>query len=170
MFLEIVIKTAIVHTLTYFVVGATAFTVFNYRATLEHPANNMRTADDPLVRAGVLFQPLRGIIFGVVLYFLRSVVFSAGWSGWLVAWAVFVGVGIIGTFAPAGGSVEGFIYLKSGGRSNWGGLVEICTQSFLLSFITWYWVVNPSTWLSSVLGVLFAAAILFPVFGLLAKR
>ena len=168
MFLEIVIKTAIVHTLTYFVVGVTAFTVFNYAATLAHPANNMKPPDDPLVRAATLFQPIRGIIFGVILYLLRGVVFFGGWSGWLIVWIMFVGIGIIGTFAPTRSSIEGFIFLKSSEGTNWGGLVEILLQSLLLSFVTWYWVVHPEdVWLSWVLGILFVLTISASTFGLL---
>ena len=167
---EILLKTAIVHTLTYFIVGATAFFVFNYKATLEHPANNMRSATDPLVRAGVLFQPLRGILFGIVFYLLRDVLFFRP-NGWFVMWIMLVAVGILSTFAPAASSIEGFIYLKSSEGVNWGGLVEILIQSFSLSIISFYWIIHPKlTWLTWLLGILFIVAMALSTLGLLVNR
>ena len=168
-FWEIIIKTTLVHTLTYFVVGLAAFYLFNYKATLQHPANNMKSATDPMVRAGVLFQPLRGILFGVVFYLLRDILFSRP-DGWLVIWVTLVVVGIFSTFAPAGSSIEGFIYLKSGGGVNRGGLVEILIQSLLLSTMTYYWITHPElTWLTWLFGVSFVVAMAVPTFGLLKR-
>jgi len=168
-FLTIVLKTTVVHTLTYFLVGFIAFTLFNYTATLSHPDNNFRPATDPLVRAGVLFQPIRGILFGVVFYLLRGVVFQT--NGWLILWATLVIVGILSTFAPAGYSIEGLIYLKRGSGANPGGLVEILLQSFLLSVTTYYWVTHPGiVWLNWLIGILFVIALLLPVLGLVAGR
>lgn len=163
----IIIKTAVVHTLTYFLVGVSAFTLFKYAAALSRSDNNFRPATDPLVRAGILFQPIRGILFGIVFYLLRDVLFQT--NGWLIIWIMLVIVGILSTFAPAGFSIEGFIYLKQVSITKWGGLVEILTQSFLLSVITYYWVNHPENILLNwLLGILFVIALLLPLVGLLA--
>ncbi|HUO55895.1 MAG TPA: hypothetical protein VMU27_00445 [Candidatus Paceibacterota bacterium] len=168
-FWVIVAKAAIVHTLTYFLVGFSAFNLFNYAATLSHPDTNFRPANDPLVRAGALFQPIRGILFGVIFYLLRSVIFQA--NGWIILWAMLVILGIFSTFAPAGYSIEGLIYLKRGAGANWGGLVEILLQSFLLSTVTYYWVTHPgATWLDWLIGILFVVSLLLPLLGLVASR
>jgi len=68
----IVAKTTVIHTLTYFAIGLIAFALFNYSARFADPALSsfMRGADDPLVQAGVLFQPIRGALFGFVFYLL----------------------------------------------------------------------------------------------------
>ena len=139
MFWEIIIKTAIVHTLTYFIVGFAAFTIFNYSATLSHAKTNMRPATDLRVRAGVLFQPIRGVLFGIILFLLRDILIAQS-NGWLITWLMFVIVGILGTFAPAASSLEGLIYLKPGIGTNWGGLIEILTQSFYCRGETWNFV------------------------------
>jgi len=170
MLFSIAIRAAIVHTVTYFLVGMVAYNLFHYQATLANPSNNYRPATDPLVRAGVLFQPIRGLLFGIVFYLLRSVLFQQS-TGWLITWVMLVAVGIFSTFAPAGGSIEGFIYFKPTSGRNWGGLAEILTQSFLLSVVTYVWVNNPSNiWMNWVLGILFGVALLLPAFGLLASR
>jgi hypothetical protein len=170
MFWNIVIKTAVVHTFTYFLVGFTAFTIFKYATSLSHPKSYMRPATDPLVRAGVFFQPIRGVLFGLVFYLLKVVLFQAA-NGWLIMWVMLVVVGILSTFAPAASSIEGFVYMKPGLGTNWGGMVEVLTQSLLLSIITCFWVNHPEiALLNWVLGTLFAISILLPLLGLLAGK
>ena len=167
---EIIIKTAMVHTFTYFAVGACAFFLFDYSARHASPvlSSFMRQSDDPLVRAGPLFQPLRGILFGFIFYLHRDVFFLRS-NGWLVMWATLVVIGILSTFAPAPGSIEGFIYTKlKPSKSGLVGMLEVLTQSLLLSVITYYWVNHPElAWLSWVFGILFAVALILPAIGLL---
>ncbi len=170
--LGIVAKTVVVHTLTYFIVGFTAFRLFNYSAKFSDPALSsiMRRTDDPLVQAGVLFQPIRGILFGIVFYLLREVLFQQS-SGWLIMWIMLVVVGIISTFGPTPGSIEGLIYTRRSFRGLWGGLIEVLSQSFLLSTITYYWVNYPEqAWLTWTLEILFVIALILPALGLLARH
>jgi hypothetical protein len=69
-------------------------------------------------------------------------------------------VGILSTFGPAPSSIEGLIYTKLSFKGLWGGLVEVLTQSLLLSVITYYWVTHPEKrWLNWVLGILFVIAL-----------
>ena len=168
----IVARTAVVHTLTYFAVGLTAFRLFNYSTKFTDPALSsvMRQTDEPLVQAGVLFQPIRGVLFGLVFYLLRDVLFRQS-NGWLIMWITLVVIGILSTFGPARGSIEGLIYTRVSFRGLWGGLVEVLSQSFLLSTITYYWVNNPEKiWLTWTLGILFIIALTLPALGLLAHH
>jgi len=166
-------KTVVVHTLTYFVVGLIAFSLFKYSERFADPALSsfMRPTDDPLVRAGVLFQPIRGALFGLVFYLLRDVLFRQN-NGWLIMWITLVVIGIISTFGTATSSIEGFIYTKlSYKKGLWGGLIEVLSQSFLLSVVTYYWVNHPGTvWINWVLVILFLIALILPALGLLARR
>ncbi|AKB82808.1 hypothetical protein MSBR3_2230 [Methanosarcina barkeri 3] len=131
----------------------------------------MRQSDDPLVRAGPLFQPIRGILFGFIFYLLRDVFFLEN-NGWLVMWATLVVIGIVSTFAPAPGSIEGFIYTKlTPSKSGIGGMIEVLTQSFLLSALSYYWVKHPElSWLNWALGTLFLISMALPVLGFLASK
>jgi hypothetical protein len=45
----------------------------------------MRQTDEPIVMAGPLFQPIRGLLFAVAFYPLRSVLFGRK-NGWLAMW------------------------------------------------------------------------------------
>jgi len=166
----IIFKTIIVHTLTYFIVGLLAYRFFNYKTFIADSASNMRPTTHPFVRAGVLFQPIRGFLFGIVFYLLSNVLFLQA-NGWLIMWVMLVVVGIFSPFAPAPASIEGFIYTQTHKGKSWLGLLEILLQSFLLSFITYYWVNHPTYFLLSwMLSVIFILALVLPIIGLLIVR
>jgi hypothetical protein len=85
-------------------------------------------------------------------------------------WISLVVIGIISTFGTAPGSIESLIYTKASFNSLWVGEIEVLSQSFLLSILTWYWVThNEKRWLKWVLGILFCIALLLPALGLLAR-
>lgn len=168
-FWEISLKSIVVHTLTYFIVGILASNLFDYASLFAEPGYSgfMRQLDDPWVTAGPLFQPLRGVLFGVVFYLLQDVLFARK-NGWLVCWTTLVVVGIFSTFGPAPGSIEGMLYTTFPVTRQLGGLVEVLVQSLLLSVVLFYWVNHPEKrWLNWLLGVLFAIAMLLPAVGLL---
>jgi len=166
---ELVVKAAIVHTGTYFVAGFIALNLFNYAGRFADEGLRllMRPVGDPWVTAGLLFQPLRGALFGLCFYAIRSVAFAAP-RGWLTMWLLLVVVGIIAPFGPAPGSIEGLIYtrLPLSAQLN-PGFVEVLAQSLLLSLGLFYWVRLPSNrWLGWGLSLLAAAAILASLAGL----
>lgn len=164
------IKTIVVHTTTYFIMGILAFNLLNYTQALSSGslACFMRPANDPLVTVGVLFQPIRGLIFALAFYPLREVMFGRK-KGWLIMWWTLIALGILSTFAPAPASIEGMIYTTLG-LPTIRNYFEIVSQAFLLSGILYYWVNHPEKkWLNWVLGILFGMVILLPVLGLLTR-
>jgi hypothetical protein len=169
---EVVIKTMVTHTVTYFLLGLATFWCFDYSRKLAEPGvrSLMRQTDDPLVMAGPLFQPIRGLLFGLAFYLLREPLFGPR-KGWLVLWLVLVVVGILGTFGPAPGSVEGMIYTTLPLRFHLESLPEIVVQALALAALLWYWVNHSAKrWLTWVLGAAFVAVLLLPALGLLAGR
>jgi hypothetical protein len=170
-FSQLTIKTIVVHTVTYFVMGVFALVVFDYAALNAQPdmAGLMRQTTDPLVMAGPLFQPLRGFVFALVIYPLRPVVFTKQ-HGWLVLWWILVGLGIVATFGPAPGSIEGMIYTVVPIRHQLNGLLEVVPQALLLALGVVYWVNHPEKrWFTWLMGTAFAAVILLSIAGLLAR-
>jgi hypothetical protein len=81
----IITRTLIVHTITYFIAGLIVFSVFNYSVSLSEPglSSLMRPLDDSLVQAGVLFQPIRGVLFGAVFFLLTDSIFKKR-QGWIM--------------------------------------------------------------------------------------
>lgn len=164
-------KTVVVHTVTYFLAGLVAMTLFDYARVFaeEGLRGFMRGTDEPLVMAGPLFQPLRGVLFALAFYPLRGVLFGKA-RGWLVTWLMLVTVGIFSTFGPAPGSLEGFIYTTVPVGRQLGGLIEVLAQSCLLSWVLYAWVNHPGNrWLTWGLNVAFAVVMLLPTLGLLAR-
>jgi hypothetical protein len=168
-FWELVAKTVVTHTVTYFLVGLLAFVSLDYARKFTETDLQllMRQTGDPMVMAGPLFQPIRGFLFGVVLYPLREALFNKK-RGWLVLWGVLVIVGVLGTFGPAPGSLEGMIYTKLSLRTQLEVLPEILVQPLLLSVILCYWVRYPKRWMHWCLAILFILVLFFPTLGLLA--
>jgi hypothetical protein len=163
------LKTVVVHTISYFAAGILAYTLGGYEKTFSEPPLSyfMRPTSDPLVTAGPLFQPIRGVIFASALYPLRSVLFAQR-RGWLILWWLLLALGVLSTFGPSPGSVEGMIYTTIPPLQQILGLWEVLLQSLLFSVILFYWVNHPEKkWLSWTLGIAFSIVIILPVLGLL---
>jgi hypothetical protein len=131
-FVPLALKTIAVHTITYFIIGALAALVFSYETRYAEPALRayMRQFDSPWLLVGPLLQPLRGLLFAVVFYLLRNALFGKQ-RGWLIMWAMLAILGILNTFGPTPGSVEGVLYTQLPLSTHLWGLPEVLIQSLL---------------------------------------
>ncbi|KAA3642943.1 MAG: hypothetical protein DWQ07_20690 [Chloroflexi bacterium] len=167
-FFGLSVKTIVVHTLTYFLVGLIASTVFNYAElfTQTQLSSFMRPVEEPIVALGPALQFIRGILFATAFYPLREILFGRK-NGWLFIWLLLVTLGILSTFGPSPGSVEGVIYTTLPIAEQFsGGFLEVLTQSFLLSAVLFYWVNNPDKrWLNWLLWILYALVLFMSVAG-----
>jgi len=169
-FSSIVIKTTLVHTVTYFLIGLLSFLFLDYSARYTDPAVAvaLRQIDHPLVTAGPLFQVLRGFLFGFAFYALRDVIFPKP-RGWLTLWLVLLIVGIFSPFSSAPGSIEGVVYSTLPMWFHIISLPELIIQSFLLAFLTHHVVNHPEKrWLSILFGILFGIIVLLALLGILS--
>jgi len=163
-------KTIVSHSLTYFIMGALAAHFLNYAAEMARPESGMRPFTSPWVMAGPLFQPLRGLVFALVFYPLRECLFGRK-NGWLLMGWMLIALGILSTFGPASGSIEGLIYTPVPIRSQLRGWWEVVSQALLLSALLCYWVNHPEKkWLNWLLGILFFIAMALLVVGLLVRH
>lgn len=164
------LKAIAAHTITYFVVGWIAFTIFDYATQFAETdlRTFMRQTDDPMVALGPALQPIRGILFALAFYPLREILFRRR-NGWLITWWLLISLGILSTFGPAIGSIEGIIYTTLPfGEQFSGGTLEILTQSLLFSALLFYWVNHPEKrWMNWLLGAVFVLMILMSVMGFL---
>ena len=89
-FWEIALKTMVIHTVTYFIMGLLAFFIFAYSTQYAETSLRllMRQTTDPLVMAGPLFQPIQGVLFGITFYLLREVLFGKK-KGLIGFWVLF---------------------------------------------------------------------------------
>jgi len=167
--LELAVKTIVVHTVTYFAIGGLAFYLLDYAAVLSRPdmASWMRQPTDPILIAGPLFQPIRGVVFALAIYPVQGM-FWGRQHGWLLLWWMLLALGIISTFGPAPGSLEGLVYTRIPILNQLLDLREVVVQSLLLASGLAYWVNHPqSRWLTWVMAVAFVVVLLMPIAGLL---
>ena len=169
-FTSITLKTAAVHTVTYFFVGVLSFLLLDYTSKYADPAvaNFLRQTDHPLVAAGPFFQILRGLLFGITFHALRESIFPHR-HGWLTLWVVLVIVGILSPFGAAPSSIEGMIYTVLPAWFHLINFPEIFIQSGLLAFIAHSWIRHPEMkWLNWSLGILTVAVVLLSLLGALS--
>jgi hypothetical protein len=171
-FLELTAKTVVVHTVTYFCVGAGAFFLLDYSALYSRPdlAGFMRQTTDPMVMAGPLFQPIRGAVFALAIYPLRKAFFERK-NGWLLLWWVLVALGIISTFGPAPGSIEGLVYTRISLFHQLVGLPEVIIQALALASGVAYWVNHRSNrWFAWTMCAAFVVVLLLTIGGLVSTQ
>jgi hypothetical protein len=169
-FLGLAAKTIVCHTITYIIMGFLAAYFLNYAAVLSHPNSLMRPITDPWVMAGPLFQPLRGLIFALVFYPLREILFGKKYGWLLMAWML-IALGILSTFGAVSGSIEGMIYTVVPIPFQLKGWLEIVPQALLFSALLCYWVNHPTKkWLNWLLGIVFLLMMALPVLGLLMRK
>jgi|ERR1700690_111324 len=168
-FLPLAAKTAVCHTITYMFMGLLAVHFLHYAELMARPNSGMRPMTDPLVMAGPLFQPIRGLVFALVFYPLRESLFGKK-NGWLLMAWMLIALGILSTFAAAPGSIEGMIYTPTPIRLQIRGWLEVVPQALLLSALLCYWVNHPEKrWLDWVLGIIFFLVTAMLVLGLVHK-
>lgn len=165
------LKSAVVHTITYFLAGWAAASLFHYEGLFAIPsmAGFMRSFDSPWVLLGPLFQPLRGLLFALVFYPLREVLFQRKY-GWLMAWGLLVVLGILSTYGPTPGSIEGLLYTRVPIQAQLLGLPEVLLQSLAYSLVLYYWANHPEKrWVTWFLVILFFILMALPILGLLVR-
>lgn len=166
--LPLVVKTAIAHTVTYFVAGVTAMSLLNYGETMGTEGSIFRPITDPMVMAGPLLQPIRGVVFALAFYPIRYSLLGSK-LGWLKLWWLLVALGVLSTFGPAPGSIEAMIYTDL--DVSLVTYIEVVTQALALSFLLHYWVNNRELrWLNWMMGLAFFVVMLLPTLGLLVGR
>jgi hypothetical protein len=167
-FWQLLAKTAAAHTVTYFIVGVTAYLLFDYRSLLDTTAlgANFRSMSDPVFIAAPALQPIRGVLFGAVIYTLREP-FLQSKRGWLSLWLVFITVGVLGTFGSPPGSIEGVLYTTLPWSLHLVTLPELLVQPLALATVLYWWVNHPGQkWVNWAMGTACALVVLFPAMAL----
>jgi hypothetical protein len=117
-----------------------------------------------------MLQPLRGLVFALVFYPLRECLFGKK-NGWLLMGWMLIALGILSTFGPASGSIEGMIYTPVPILFQLRGWLEVVPQALLLSALLCYWVNHAEKkWLNWVLGIIFLVMMALPVLALVLRK
>ncbi|MCI8346893.1 MAG: hypothetical protein HFJ12_02970 [Bacilli bacterium] len=134
---KFILKVTIAHVLTYIVCGMVFSQIFSYQNSLSDAG--MRDMNSLIVGLAPIFQIVRGLLFAVVLWWLKDVFMNKKF-GWLKLWFILIILGIFNTPGTAPGSIEGFIYLLPSNEPlslQIGGMLEVLIQTLIFSiFIT----------------------------------
>lgn len=139
-FLNFTLKVIVVHTVTYFIAGIISSNVNDYETLFKEPIINnfMRSFEDPLIMFGPLLQPIRGLLYAIVIFPFRNFLHEHK-NGWLMLWGLFLGLAIFGTCGAAPGSLEGVIFSKLPFYFHLVGLPEITLQTLVFSIWLMWW-------------------------------
>jgi hypothetical protein len=139
-FIVFALRVIVVHTVTYFVFGIIMSNVFDYGEIFKREIirDYMLPVNEHNVLVGPFLQPIRGLIFAIGLWPLRSLLLERK-RGWLILWGLLVTVGILSTPAASPGSVEGMLYSKLPMWYHLIGYPEIMLQTLVFSIWLVWW-------------------------------
>ena len=133
------LKVVIAHVFTYTLCGIIAMNLFSYWDWI-HEQNNWRGMDDIITQLALVFQILRGILYGIVILLLKDTIIYSKY-GIIKLFVIMAILGFFNTPAPSPGSIEGFIFMKPQPQDApplnilIGGHMEIFIQNLLFCII-----------------------------------
>lgn len=139
-FLGFTLRVIVAHMATYFVFGIIFSNVFGYAEILQRPIirDYMIPMADHNIVLGPFLQPVRGLIFAIGLWPLRSFLIEKK-RGWLTLWGLLITIGILSTPAASPGSIEGMLYSKLPMWYHLIGYPEIVLQTLVFSIWLVWW-------------------------------
>ncbi len=129
----------------------------------------MKATESRWVALGPGLQVVRGLIFALALWPFKQIFLHED-KGWLKLWLLFVGLGILSTFGPALGSIDGLIYTTVPMYIQASFLPELLLQSLLLSLGLCYWYAHPKKSFNFISVVLLILILLMSLAGFLASE
>ncbi len=145
-----VYRTAVAHTVAYFIAGLFAVVFMNYR---EHFSSDslgllMLPVDSPMVALGPGLNLFRGILLGFILLPLRSLIL--GDKGFLKLALLVVGLSYISTIGPTPGSFDGYIYTRLPLQYHLLGIPEMVLYVTLFTGSLQVWYKTEKRWFTVV--------------------
>lgn len=131
-------KITLAHVITYILCGATFKEVLGYDDSFLN-LMGMKPMDEISFLQIIIGQVVRGILLGIVIWWIKDSIIGKKLA-WLRLFAILVILGIISTYGPAHGSIEGLIYLIPVNlpvNLNL-SILEVTTQPLLFSIIVTY--------------------------------
>lgn len=132
---KFITRIMMIHIFTYLICGVIFSALFHYDTLFQQ--GNVKDFMWPVGSSssliGPAFQIVRGLLFGVILLFLKSVMQQKG--GWFKLWIIIAGIGIINTPGPAPCSIEGLIYTQLPLEFHLKAAPEILAQTLLFSYL-----------------------------------
>lgn len=153
------------HTVAYFFAGIFAVVFMNYK---EHYTSDslgllMLPVDSPMVALGPGLNIIRGIILGVILLSVRTIIL--GDRGFLKLAVLTLGLSFISTIGPTPGSFDGYIYTKLPLQYHLLGIPETLIYVALFSGIPYLWYKNEKKYFNIIAILLIGLILLMSIAG-----
>ena len=135
--IKFIVKVIITHIFTYAVVALVAMPLTIDYAESIVELMGFRPLDEISMVAVLIGQIIRGLLLGVVIWWIKDSIFGKKFA-WLKLWAILVILGILNTYGPAHGSIQGLIYLapiEDIPASMSLGMLEVLAQPLLFSIV-----------------------------------
>lgn len=157
-----------IHIITYFIAGLFFSLLFDYKELFgaELLSHYMKPTTTPIVGLGPALQIFRGILFALVIWPIWGYLSDRS-HGWLILASLLIGIGVLGTFGPTPGSIEGLLYTKVPIIEQLMFLPEIVLQPLALAFALFYWCKYPKRWINGVALVMLAFVVFMSIAGYL---
>jgi hypothetical protein len=153
------------HVATYMACGLVASNLLDYASRWQDPLFAfMRPLDSPWVALGPSLQVVRGLVLAIALYPFRSV-FLRDDKGAVRLAVLLIAIGVLSTYGPAPGSLEGLVYTRLSLSMHFFGMPEVITQAALFSMLLVAWHRRPHRAWAIVLGILTALTVLMSLAG-----
>ena len=130
-------RVIVAHVITYTVVTIITMPLtFSYADSIVE-LMGFRPLDEISIGAVLIGQIIRGFMLGIVIWWIKDSIIGEKLA-WLKLWAILVILGIINTYGPAHGSIQGLIYLAPIPDipvSMSLGILEVMAQPLLFSIV-----------------------------------
>jgi hypothetical protein len=164
-FVPFAVRIIACHVVTYMVCGLVASNLLDYASRWQDPLFVfMRPLDSPWVALGPALQVVRGLVLAIALYPFRSV-FLHDAKGAVRLAGLLIAIGVLSTYGPAPGSLEGFVYTRFSLSMHLFGLPEVITQAALFSMLVVAWHRRPHRAWAIVFGILTGLTVLMSMAG-----
>lgn len=170
-YLKFIGTNAVINFITYTIMGLLAANLLGYEEIWKETLTSFgyRDFDSKWVMIGPLLQPIRGAVYGIILWPFRDIIVKSKY-GWLKLFGLFWGIGIFGTFAAPIGSFEGIIYTTHSIKMHIWGQPEITGHALLYSYLLYKWSRDESSrikFLVKALGITILVKAVYIVSGLI---
>jgi hypothetical protein len=164
-FLRFATRVVACHVVTYLVCGLVFSNLLDYASRWQDPLFAfMRPLDSPWVALGPALQVVRGLVLAIALYPFRGVFLredkGAVWLAMLL-----IGIGVLSTYGPAPGSLEGLVYTRLPLAMHLFGLPEVLIQAAAFCVVLVAWNRRPHRAWAIVFGILTALTVLMSLAG-----
>lgn len=158
-------RVAAAHVIAYFIAGILALFILDYKTQFSSDSLSllMKPVESPWVMLGPALQVIRGIVLGLVLLTIRSVII--GRQGFWKLVLLVLGLSFFSTIGPTPGSFDGYIYTILPLQYHLGAIPEAVVYTLIFSGLVTLPYKYEKKYITVVYIILVVIILLFSIMG-----